>query len=477
MNEPSQSPSIPLVVDVDGTLLKTDILHEAALQFVARFPFEFYKLGWWLLQGKARLKWKLAESIDPNIETMPLRAETMAALERAHAEGRDIYIASASPKPYIDRLASRIGTIKAAFSSDSEANLAGARKADHLIRQFGKGGYDYIGDAAVDFPVWRGARKVQVVARSAAFEARVKRSFPHAEVIARPRVGWRAYFNALRVHQWAKNVLVFLSLIVGHHFDAPTIATALAAFVCFCLAASSAYIINDLLDIPGDRDHAWKRRRPFAAGELPIGRGLVFAALLMLGAASLASQLSREFGLVLAVYVLLTLGYSLVLKRRAVIDVIALGILYSLRVLGGLVAMTQAQSQWILIFSLFFFLSLALAKRCDELVHRRDSGKPDPIGRGYRIQDCDVLFSFATAAGYAAVLVLALYMSSPEVIALYRNPGRMWLACPILLYWISRLLLIVHRGELGGDPVIFAIKDRVSWASGALMALVIAFAI
>ena len=464
----------PLVVDVDGTLVRTDLLQEAALQFLARFPWKIGLLVGWLMGGKAKLKAELAAHVDPGIDSVPLRAETIELIHEAQARGRPVYLASASDRRYVEALAERIGGIAGVFATDAQTNLAGAAKARRLEAEFGAGGYDYVGDQPVDFPVWKSARRQIAVSHSRGFTARLRAAFPEAQVIAEPRAPVRAYLKALRPHQWAKNVLVFLPTIAGHQFDVGSLAASGLAFACFCMAASSAYLINDLLDLPGDRDHPTKQRRPFAAGVIPIPNGIVLSALLMLTAASLSFVIGLGFSLVLLAYVAATLSYSLYLKRKLLIDVITLGGLYTLRVFGGVRAADQAASPWLLTFCLFLFLSLATVKRCSEMIARRDAGKGAAVGRGYRTTDLDALMPLAAAAGYGAVLVVTLYLASPEVARLYAHPFRMWLVCPLLLYWISRVLVLSSRGELQDDPVVFALTDRNSWLVGALTALVIA---
>lgn len=475
---PIVSPPVPLVVDVDGTLVRGDLLHEAALQFVARHPLQVWRLAMWLARGKATLKDQLAARIDPGTDSIPLREETLATIDAARSEGRPVYLASASHRRWVEPIADRVGGIADVLATDDRVNLAGAAKAAALVDRFGEGGFDYIGDHRVDMPVWAAARGRLVVAHDRGLEAQVKRRFADAQTIARGAPSLRPHLRALRMHQWAKNLLVFLPILAGHSFlDLDRAAVAVAAFFAFCFAASSAYIINDLLDLPGDRDHPRKRFRPFAAGQISAVRGLAMAAVLMAAALGLGALLPWRFLVVLCCYVALTLAYSLVLKRRMLIDVIVLGGLYTIRVLGGVMAAGQAQSQWLLMFSLFLFLSLAAVKRCSELVARREAGKSAPPGRGYMIQDLAVLFPLAAAAGYGAVLVVTLYLSSPEVVRLYSHPARMWLICPLLIYWISRVLVISNRNELHDDPVIFALTDRVSWLLGVLVAAIVAVSV
>lgn len=287
----------------------------------------------------------------------------------------------------------------------------------------------------------------------------------------------RYYLKAMRPHQWAKNLLVYLVVITGHYFDPWTLIVTTAAFVCFCLAASSAYILNDLIDIESDRAHPTKCRRPIAAGAIPARRAMAFSAVLMGLALGLATALPLAFAAVLAVYVAVTVGYSLVLKRIAILDVITLGALYTIRVFAGLMVSGAKQSPWLFMFCLFLFTSLALVKRCSELVMRRDEGEAAVAGRDYTVSDLAVLFPAAVAAGFGAILIVALYISSPEVTALYRYPARLWLLHPVLIYWISRTILLSSRNQLHDDPVVFALTDRVSWVVAGLAALIIGLAI
>lgn len=468
---------LPVVVDVDGTLVASDLLQEAALQFIARYPFQTYRLALWLANGMSCLKTQLANRINPGIETVPLREEVLTVIRQAQANGRPVYLASASDRRYVEQLAERIGGIAGVFGTETGTNLSGEAKADRLVDAFGIKGYDYVGDRQIDFAVWRAARRPLVVVHGAKFGAKVLRTFPDAQVVARPQAGWREYVRALRTYQWAKNILLFLPLIAGHRFDPATIAATSLGFLCFCLAASSAYVINDLLDLPSDRNHPRKSTRPFAAGKIPISYGVVLAAALMAGAFLVSLLLPWRFVAVLSIYIVCTLGYSLLLKRKTLIDVIALGGLYTLRIYAGLAATETHQTQWLLMFSLFLFLCLAIVKRCSELVANRLAGRTDGTGRSYRVEDMNVLLALGAAAGYGAVFVVTLYLSSPEVRALYVHPNRLWLICPLLLYWISRMLMLANRGEMHDDPIIFTVRDRVSWLTGFCVAGVIAVSI
>lgn len=463
----------PLVVDVDGTLIRSDLLVESALQFVAGHPLELWRLPVWLAAGKAVLKSRLAARVALNLETIPLREATLAWIRDAQAEGRPVYLASASNERYVQGLAQRIGGIAGVFATDINTNLAGDHKAARLVEAFGAGGFDYIGDDPVDMPVWRAAGSALAITRTRRFEGEVRQAFAEVTILERPRPQLRAYIRALRPHQWVKNVLIFLPLLSGHLFNVASVLTVLGALLCFCAAASSAYLINDLLDLPADREHHRKRNRPFASGAVPLVHGPVMAAALLGVAVGGALSLSLSFCCVLVFYIVVTLAYSLVLKREPLVDVITLGGLYTVRVLAGVVVLGARKSPWLLMFCLFLFLSLAIVKRCSELVVKLGEGKLSVSGRGYRVGDLGVMSALAAASGFGAVLIFSLYIAGPDVVALYRHPNYLWLVCPLLLYWISRLLLLASRGEMHDDPVVFAMTDRTSLLTGLSVAAII----
>ena len=468
---------IPLVVDVDGTLIKSDLLFESALQMAARRPFQLWRIALWLAKGKAALKTSLADFGDPSIGNVPLREEIVELIRLAQRQGRPVYLASASDRRLVEQLAHRLGGISGVFATDGPVNLAGIAKAECLTAHFGRGKFDYVGDANVDFPVWQCARRVLALTHGASFEQRLLRAFPDADIVARPRPQVHDYVRALRPHQWAKNALIFLPLIAGHFLAPGHLIAAVIAFVSFSMAASSAYLINDLLDLPGDREHPRKRERPIAAGNVSAKHAVALAALLALCALGAAFPLPVEFVVVLSVYWIATLGYSVVLKRKIVVDVVMLGSLYTLRVLAGVAAIGTTTSEWLLMFCLFLFLALAIVKRCSELIARQRAGLGAPAGRGYRFEDLRALFAFGAAAGYGAVLVVTLYLASPDVRALYDHPDRLWLICPVLLYWVTRMFMLSNRGDLHDDPLVFALTDRISWASGACIVAVLAAAV
>ncbi|MEO7326275.1 MAG: UbiA family prenyltransferase [Dokdonella sp.] len=471
-----QEQDVPLCVDLDGTLVHTDLLYESALSLLRCNPLYLLLLPLWLLRGKAHLKREIARRAVPDVTLLPYDARVLAWLREVPA--RRCVLCSASDQILVDAVAAYIGIFEAAIGSDGQTNLEGARKASALVGHYGEHGFDYVGNAAADLAVWPHARQAIAVNASASVRTRLARMRKVDGVIA-PRTRWRrAAIRALRPHQWSKNLLVFVAVVAAHRIFEPAVlfATTLA-FLAFCLCASGAYVLNDLLDLDADRRHPRKRQRPFAAGHLSIGAGLIAAPVLMLAAFAVASLLSPGFMLMLSIYAVTTLAYTLAVKRIAMLDVIALAGLYTVRIIAGAVAVPVELSSWLLAFSMFLFLSLAMVKRYAE-VHRVASTKETRVaGRGYGVDDLSLIESFGTGSGYLSVLVLAFYINSTKSTELYRHHQLLWLLTPLLLYWISRAWMIARRGDMHDDPVVFALTDRISLVVLVLFAGVIILAI
>jgi 4-hydroxybenzoate polyprenyltransferase len=364
-------------------------------------------------------------------------------------------------------LSDHLGLFDGVLGSDGTINLSGAAKADALCERFGKAQFDYVGDSRADLKVWSTCNVAIVAGGRGAWRSGISGCQPGVVEIVGSQPGLRDYISALRPHQWLKNALVFVPAIAGHVLLTTWFGSILA-FISFCLCASAVYILNDLLDLRADRQHPRKRHRPFASGRVPIIHGAVMAPSLLLAAFSLTLFLPKVFAIVLAGYLVLTTLYSFWLKRKVLVDVIALACLYAARVIGGSVATGVLISQWLEAFSIFLFLSLALVKRSGELVDRVKSGRGDPGGRGYRLDDLPVIESMAAASGYLSALVMALYLNSEAVVNLYNKPHRLLLICVALLFWTSRMLLKAHRGQMDDDPIVFAARDRVSLGVGAV---------
>jgi len=465
----------PLVVDLDGTLLRTDLLIESALVFFREQPHRFLAPLQWLAGGKASLKRELTNATEIDVAVLPYDESVLEFLERERKQGRTTVLATASHRLLADQVAAHLGLFDDVIATDGDRNLSSHTKRDVLVEYFGERGFDYAGNSHDDLPVWNAARKAYVVNASRSVERRARALGNVAAVIGSPGATLRDWAKALRLHQWLKNLLIFVPLLAAHQYtDWPSVLDALVAFFAFGLCASSVYILNDLLDLRDDRHHVRKRSRPFASGQLSIQSGLVAFPLLLIAAFGLGTWLLPiSFALGLACYYALTLAYSLWLKRRMVIDVITLAALYTLRIIVGAVALGIPLSFWLLAFSMFLFLSLALVKRYAELFHvRAQSADNKARGRGYFATDLPMIASLGAASGYMAVMVLALYVNDAQTAQLYRHQKIIWFACPLMLTWISRVWMLAHRGAMNEDPVIFAVRDRLSLSIGALVALV-----
>jgi 4-hydroxybenzoate polyprenyltransferase len=465
------SPALPLYVDLDGTLFPGDSLHESVLLLLRRNPLNLFRLLGWLLQGKLAFKRRVADEALPDASTLPYHASFLEFLRAERASGRRLVLASAADHRIGHDVAQHLGLFEDHIGS-KDVNLSGARKLS-AIQQHSNGPFAYAGNAAVDLEVWRGSAEAVAVNAPAEVSRRLKELHPQARIFERPSMSLRTLLKAIRLTQWSKNTLVFVPLLASHVTNAHTWVAVFAAFVAFGLCASATYLFNDLLDLPNDRRHAHKRWRPLAAGQLGIGQSLVMAALMLTAGLMLALAVSPALALMLLGYLVITVAYSLHLKSLALLDVLLLAGLYTWRIAAGAVVAQVPLSNWLLAFSLFLFLSLALVKRCAELEELNDTDATRTPGRGYRREDLATLRGMGVSSGFMAVLVLALYIESQNGRALYPQPLWLWALAPLLMAWMMRIWLKVARRELRGeDPIAFALKDRASWIT--LLAMVIA---
>lgn len=467
--------STPLVIDLDGTLIHSDLLLESGLSFLKRQPLKLLSPLSWLAKGKAILKTRLAQSAPIDVSVLPYNSAVLELIAREKALGREIILATASHQRYAEQVAEHLGLFDRVLATDENINLSAHRKRDALIQEFGEGGFDYAGNSTDDLPVWKAARLAYVVNSKGKITRRAKLNGNVEEELKRhPHNTMKTWAKALRLHQWAKNALIFIPLLASHRLmEFNLLLSGLIAFLLFGFCASSVYILNDLLDLDDDRHHPNKCRRPFASGALSIGSGLLaFPLLLLVAFVGSAAFLPWKFSVALAAYYGLTVAYSFWLKRRMTVDVIVLAMLYTSRIIAGTFAFGVQLTFWMLAFSMFIFLSLALVKRYAELREARHKGKDGKTrGRGYFPDDLEMISSLGAASGYLSVMVLALYIQDRSTAAMYHYPQVIWLACPLLLYWITRMWMLTHRGLMHDDPVVFAIKDQTSLILGALFAL------
>lgn len=469
--------SLPLAVDLDGTLIATDLLWEAMVRAFKANPLILFLVPFWLMSGKARLKQELAKRVAIDPALLPYRTEFIDHLRAEKAQGRRLVLATGSPKVFAEAVAGHLGLFDQVMASEGEVNLTSSRKRDALVAAFGDGGFDYAGNSREDLKVFDAASNAVVVAPDRA--AARYQAVNGTALFKAPRQTAKTLMKLLRVHQWAKNVLIAVPAVLANELDRlSTDVAILLAFIAFSMLASAIYIINDLSDLDADRRHKTKRNRPLAAGTVSISSGILIAAALIAVSAAVSLHLPLLFQLVLAGYAILTTAYTAALKRMLLIDVLALAGLYTVRVIAGAAATQIDVSFWLLAFSVFFFLSLALVKRYVELdtVAEGETGKVS--GRGYRVSDRQVLAEAGIAATFSSVLVLALYIDSDQVKLMYDRPYLIWLLCPIVLYLSLRIWVLARRGEMHEDPVVFILSDWRSQfmvVAGALLVLAAAF--
>ena len=466
---------VPLVIDLDGTLLRSDLLQESTLKLLAGAPQHLLSLPGWLYAGKANLKRQIAQRVALDIAKLPYHDKLIAWIERERSSGRSIVLCSASDETFVSQVADHLGLFDEVIASDGVTNVSAERKAAILVERFGAKNFDYAGNSRDDVPVWAQARRAVLVSPGAGVRSAAARVATIEREFSDGRAGLRSWVAALRLHQWAKNLLIFLPLLASHRIEeVALIRSALLAFFAFGLCASSVYVLNDLMDLEADRHHPRKRLRAFASGALSPQAGLWVCAALLLAALWIGWQVGAAFTVWLDVYLALTLLYTFLLKRKILVDALTLAGLYTLRILAGGAAVGIWPGFWLLAFSLFLFLSLAFVKRYSEVSVQLAQGRHGTQGRDYLITDLPLIEMLGIVSGFAAVVVMALYINGTSIAVLYPNQDVIWLTVPILLYWISRMWVKAHRGEMHDDPVVFALSDGISLLSIAAFVAVMA---
>ncbi len=465
------APLPPLFVDLDGTFVATDTLWESLVAAAKKNPSGLPALLLRLGRGKAAFKASLADNLVPDVPTLPVRPEVLDFLEQRRAAGQRIILATGANRRIAEAIVAHWPLFDSFLASDDTINLIGPAKLEAIRRQC-PGEFDYLGDSRADLVLFASCREGILAGGNTAVlaEANRRRGGTRPLSVLAPAPTRRPILRALRPHQWVKNLLIGVPLVVSHNLGNPSALVATAvAFLAFSAIASSVYLCNDLLDLPSDRIHPKKRQRPLASGALPIPAGLALGAgafAIGFGVAALFSP--PGFLALLALYFAISSTYSIFLKRKLLIDVFVLAGLYTIRILAGSAAIGVKPSEWLLAFSIFIFTSLAMLKRYVELNALRKRSTQWSSGRGYHVTDIDLFRSAGIAAAYAAVLIFCLYISSPAVAALYRQPAYLWMVCGVILYWLSRLWFLTNRSRPMDDPVLFAITDRASIGCGAL---------
>ena len=464
--------NIPLVVDLDGTLVATDTLVESVVALVRKSPIALLWIPFWLLGGRSSFKQRVAAAHRLNVAALPWRTQFVDWLRQQKAAGRQLVLATAADRQIANDVHAALPLFDHVLASGEGCNLKGRNKLAAVQALFGRD-FVYAGDSRADLPIWHEARAAVLVGASRSLSAQVRAKVVVEAEFPGASVDWRLWLRAIRVHQWVKNVLLFVPLLTSFSFgDLQKVSVVLVAFVAFSLAASATYLLNDLWDLENDRQHDRKRHRPLASGALPLMQGVLGAAGLLVLAVLLATWASGAFALMLLGYVVLTTAYSWLLKSYVLMDVLMLALLYTYRVLAGGVALALPLTPWLLAFSVFTFLSLALVKRCAELVALEASGKSQTRGRDYRVSDLAILWPLGVGASLCSVVVFGLFIGTPQAQAVYGDSSLLWLVGVVLIYWTARMWIKTSRGEMHDDPIVFALKDRGSLVAVLAMALI-----
>ena len=463
-----------LYVDLDGTLVNTDLLLESFYRLLAKNFLYLFVIPFWLLKGKANLKHQIASRVNLRIDLLPYNQKLITLLETEKNLGRRLILISASNQSLVNDVAAYTGLFDQAIGSTELENIKGAKKLEKIRQLSGDQPFDYAANAGPDLKIWAQANSAIVVNGSKALVADAGRLTQVAAVVNSDINQFSSLLRALRIHQWAKNLLLLLPLLLSHQLsNVELILLSLAGFLSFSLCASSVYLLNDLLDLEHDRQHATKRLRPFASGELSLQTGLIATPSVLILALLVAALLPWQFIVVLLAYYLLTVLYSFYLKAFAIVDVLLLACLYTIRIIAGAAAISTIPTFWLLAFSMFMFMSLAIVKRVAELDSLRDKNEHEAHGRGYKAADLESLTMLGSASGFMAVLVFALYINDEETRLLYGTPEILWFICPLLLYLVSRVWLLTNRGQLHEDPVVFFMTDHNSQVVAVLCGILV----
>lgn len=464
-----------LVIDLDGTLIRTDMLCESFWNAFGRdFRTLFYLLSK-IPKGKAAVKSYLAQASTLDPEFLPYNEEVLQRIRDHRKKGGKAVLVTAADTSLANKISKHLGVFDEVYGSSSTCNLKGATKADFLATKFGEGNFCYVGDSRSDLAVWRVAGKIITVNATKSTKQQADEMCKPIEHLVSHNSPFDAFIRVMRPHQWIKNSLIFVPIAAAHQFSGPYLINSIVAFIVFCLIASGSYVINDLLDLNSDRAHPRKRTRPIASGDLAPAHGSVLGAAMIVLGLTISTIWNFQFLLISLFYLCLTLSYSLAFKQKIILDVVILAVLYSTRIVAGSIATDLNLSLWLISFSMFIFMSLASVKRQAELVDMTARGILQSNGRGYQTHDLPIISMISLAAGYTAVLVLALYVETISYTSLYSNPDLLFLICCILLYWITRIVLITHRGLMNDDPIVFVTQDKTSMLCAIFVFIILMF--
>lgn len=473
----------PLCVDLDGTLIKSDSSFESFLLLIKKNPFYLFLVLIWLWQGRAYLKQKIADKVLPNPEHLPYNQNFLTFLQQEHLKGRELILVTGADQKIAQKVSTHLKIFSSVLASDGCINLTGHAKTKVLTAQFGSKGYDYAGNSSVDLPVWAEAREALIVNAKQFVIKKASKIANISHIFKSSTCSIRTFFKAIRLHQSIKNILVFIPLFVGHRdFDFTLLANTSLAFFCFCLFSSSVYLVNDLLDVETDRQHQIKQHRMFATGNLSMASGLILALVLFVAGLGFSLFLPSSFTVVLVFYYLIGLSYSFYFKQFFLLDVCILAVLYTLRIIAGMTVIGAGYSGWLILFAIFFFLSLAFLKRYSELydVPQQQTSAKDLqtklTGRNYLITDLTRIGLFGKLSGYISIFILAIYISTERAKILYVYPKLLWLICFLLMYWVYYVWSLATKGLMHYDPVLFVLKDKFSLAIGFIATCIVLIA-
>lgn len=462
---------VPLYVDLDGSLIRTDLLAESFAAAVKKAPATLLLAPLWALGGIARLKRKLAACVTINPESLPYNPQVLAFLRKERERGRTLILTTGSHERLARPIAEHLRLFSLTLASGEGENLVGKKKLAAIKAHARGKPFAYLGDSYKDLPIWREAAEALLVDPGPVLLAKARRCAPVSRIFRSPADRLRQVLAAIRPHQWLKNLLIVVPFITAHRMA--DLGLLPVAILAFSLCASSVYVINDILDLEVDRRHPRKKTRPFASGALPMVWAPLMVVVLLSASLAVSSILPAAFLRVLACYWFVTLAYSLYLKNTLLLDVFVLAGLYTLRLLAGHAVLAIPQSAWLSAFSMFIFLSLALLKRYIEVRGLLERGETETAGRRYRAGDLPILMTMGTTSGYLSALVFALYINSAKVTLLYNRPEMLWFLWPVILFWISRMWILAQRGEVDEDPILFTMKDPVGYLSGFIAAAIL----
>lgn len=463
--------NLPLCVDLDGTLIKADMMFDSVALLIKKNPFYLFIIPFWLSRGKLFLKEQLIKNVHQDIDNVPINQDVVDYLIDEKKNGRNIILVTATMQNYADEFKEKFDFFDEAVGSKGGINLVGIQKAEYLKNRFGDRGFDYIGDSSKDLYVWKFAANALIVGNN-------QEIIDKAKQISNVIKIWEddneskisIIYRQLRVYQWVKNLLIFLPALLAHNLELSTYFNLILSFFSFSFVASSIYIFNDLMDLNSDRNHEIKKNRPIAAGKFKISDAFIYSFFLMIVGILISAFVNSSFMIVLIIYIISTFAYSIYLKKIYIIDIITLAVLYTLRLIAGSATSGEIISEWFAAYSLFFFFSMGALKRFTEL---KNSKKEKLSGRGYLSDDIDLIKSMGISSSLISVLVMVLYINSSTISQLYPNPKFLYLIIPILLHWVLRVWILADRSLMNEDPIVFGIKDKSSYISAILIFVIL----